>query len=44
MVGWLSRGGAATINQYLAVGTIDELRLHVVPITLGAGRRECLRR
>jgi dihydrofolate reductase len=24
-------GGAATINQYLAAGLIDELRLHVVP-------------
>ena len=32
-------GGASTINQYLAVGLIDELRLHVVPFTLGAGTR-----
>ncbi len=32
-------GGAATINQYLAAGLIDELRLHIVPITLGAGTR-----
>jgi dihydrofolate reductase len=32
-------GGAATINQYLSLGAIDELRLHVVPITLGAGER-----
>ncbi|QMW65341.1 dihydrofolate reductase family protein [Mumia sp. ZJ1417] len=32
-------GGADTINQYLAAGLIDELRLHVVPLTLGAGAR-----
>jgi dihydrofolate reductase len=32
-------GGAATINQYLRAGAIDELRLHVAPITLGAGER-----
>jgi dihydrofolate reductase len=32
-------GGATTINQYLAAGLIDELRLHVVPLTLGAGTR-----
>jgi dihydrofolate reductase len=28
-------GGATTINQYLAAGEIDELRLHVAPIVLG---------
>jgi len=33
------QGGATTINQYLAAGLIDELRLHVVPLTLGAGTR-----
>lgn len=33
------QGGAATINQYLAAGLIDELRLHIVPLTLGAGTR-----
>ncbi|WP_026257372.1 dihydrofolate reductase family protein [Actinopolymorpha alba] len=33
------QGGANTINQYLAAGLIDELRLHIVPITLGAGAR-----
>ncbi len=33
------QGGASTINQYLAAGLIDELRLHIVPITLGAGAR-----
>jgi dihydrofolate reductase len=32
-------GGATTINQYLAAGLIDELRLHIVPMTLGAGTR-----
>jgi dihydrofolate reductase len=32
-------GGATTANQYLAAGLIDELRLHIVPITLGAGTR-----
>ncbi|RDI17059.1 dihydrofolate reductase family protein [Lentzea flaviverrucosa] len=32
-------GGAATINQYLAAGLIDELRLRIVPITIGAGSR-----
>jgi dihydrofolate reductase len=32
-------GGATAINQYLAAGLIDELRLHIVPITLGAGTR-----
>lgn len=33
------QGGAATINQYLAAGLVDELRLHIVPFTLGAGTR-----
>jgi dihydrofolate reductase len=32
-------GGAATIRQYLRLGLIDELNLHIVPITLGAGER-----
>ena len=32
-------GGPSTINQYLAAGLIDELRLHIVPLTLGAGSR-----
>ena len=30
-------GGASTINQYLAAGYIDELRLHLAPIVLGEG-------
>jgi dihydrofolate reductase len=29
-------GGVQTINQYLAIGAIDELRLHVVPVVLDA--------
>ncbi|MFI1400403.1 dihydrofolate reductase family protein [Streptomyces sp. NPDC020681] len=33
------QGGATTINQYLAAGMVDELRLHIVPLTLGAGTR-----
>lgn len=32
-------GGANTVNQYLAAGLIDELRLHIVPVTIGAGTR-----
>jgi dihydrofolate reductase len=32
-------GGASTVNQYLATGLIDELWLHVAPLTLGAGER-----
>ncbi len=32
-------GGAATVNQYLATGAIDELRLHIAPIVLGKGER-----
>jgi dihydrofolate reductase len=32
-------GGASTVNQFLAAGLIDELWLHVAPITLGAGAR-----
>lgn len=32
-------GGASTIRQCLAAGSIDELYLHIVPILLGAGER-----
>ena len=32
-------GGAHTLNQYLAAGVIDELWLHIVPVTIGAGTR-----
>jgi len=30
-------GGPSTINQYLAAGHIDELWLHIVPVTVGVG-------
>jgi dihydrofolate reductase len=32
-------GGANTINQYLAAGLLDELWLHIVPVTMGQGAR-----
>ena len=32
-------GGAETLNQALWAGILDELRLHIVPFTLGAGER-----
>lgn len=32
-------GGADVVRQYLSAGLIDELRLHLVPIVLGAGER-----
>lgn len=32
-------GGATTLNQYLAAGLIDELWLHIAPVTVGAGTR-----
>lgn len=32
-------GGASTVDQFLAAGLIDELRLHVAPIVLGGGAR-----
>jgi dihydrofolate reductase len=32
-------GGATTVNQFLTAGLIDELRLHIVPFTIGAGTR-----
>lgn len=32
-------GGANTINQYLAAGLIDELWLHIAPVTVGKGSR-----
>ncbi|HVX47766.1 MAG TPA: dihydrofolate reductase family protein [Candidatus Saccharimonadales bacterium] len=35
----LIAGGANTVNQYLAAGLIDELWLHVVPVTIGKGPR-----
>lgn len=32
-------GGPTTLNAYLAAGLVDELRLHVVPFTVGEGLR-----
>src|SRR4249919_1927115 len=32
-------GGASAVRQYLRAGLLDELWLHVVPITLGSGER-----
>lgn len=32
-------GGPATLNQYLAAGLVDELRLHVTPTIAGRGER-----
>jgi dihydrofolate reductase len=32
-------GGAHTVNQYLAAGLIDELWVHIVPVTIGRGVR-----
>jgi dihydrofolate reductase len=32
-------GGAATVQQVLAAGLLDELYLHIVPVLLGGGER-----
>ncbi|MYR31037.1 dihydrofolate reductase [Nocardiopsis alba] len=32
-------GGARTVNQYLAAGLIDEIRVHVTPVIMGEGTR-----
>lgn len=32
-------GGASVVRQYLAAGLIDELTLHIAPVTLGQGER-----
>jgi dihydrofolate reductase len=32
-------GGANVINQYLAADLIDELWLHITPVTIGSGQR-----
>ncbi|HYJ21369.1 MAG TPA: dihydrofolate reductase family protein [Solirubrobacterales bacterium] len=32
-------GGLDTLNQYLAAGLVDELRLHVAPFVAGGGER-----
>jgi dihydrofolate reductase len=33
------QGGPRTINQYVAAGVVDELRVHYVPLVLGGGTR-----
>jgi dihydrofolate reductase len=35
----LIAGGASAVNQYLAAGLIDDLWLHIAPMTLGSGER-----
>ncbi len=35
---WLA-GGAATVNQYLAAGLVDEIDLSIAPVLLGGGAR-----
>lgn len=35
----LIAGGANTVNQYLAAGLIDELWLHIAPVTVNEGPR-----
>ncbi|PPL19583.1 dihydrofolate reductase family protein [Microterricola pindariensis] len=32
-------GGASTVQQALSAGLLDELRLHIAPVVLGAGER-----
>ncbi len=32
-------GGASTVRQFLAAGSLDELYLHIVPVVLRAGER-----
>jgi dihydrofolate reductase len=32
-------GGAATVQQYLRAGLVDEMRIHVAPVLLGSGER-----
>jgi dihydrofolate reductase len=32
-------GGPSVLNQYLAAGHVDELRLHVTPFVAGGGER-----
>jgi dihydrofolate reductase len=32
-------GGAATVNQALAAGVVDELRVHITPLVQGRGER-----
>ena len=32
-------GGANVVNQYLRIGAVDEIELHIVPIIIGGGAR-----
>lgn len=32
-------GGPSTLNQFLAAGLVDELRLHIIPTVIGSGER-----
>lgn len=32
-------GGASTVNQFLAAGLLDEIWLHIAPVTVGSGAR-----
>jgi dihydrofolate reductase len=32
-------GGASVVNQYLAVGLVDELDISIAPVVLGSGER-----
>ena len=32
-------GGASTVRQYLRAGLVDQMRIHVTPVLLGAGER-----
>ena len=32
-------GGASTVRQYLRAGLVDEMRIHMAPVLLGAGER-----
>lgn len=32
-------GGASTVSQYLQLGVVDELQLHIAPVLLGSGER-----
>jgi dihydrofolate reductase len=33
------RGGASTVQQFIAAGLVDEIQIHIVPILLGRGIR-----
>jgi dihydrofolate reductase len=39
LVTFSSTGGADVARQFLSTGTLDEIRLHLVPVVLGGGTR-----